>query len=357
MIELNADKHTNNIAWVPRALAQCGVATCLVVISSLQAAPLTRPCFTIETNVERLLCYDVLFGASSKGKLERSDEPLTEKLTEEPSAQDTHGSILRDRLKKEEVITYNQFAITPHKPNYILPVSYNDNPNTNLYTEQAPDNKLADSLDNYELKFQLSFKIPLVKEFIFLDSSLWFAYSQVAFWQMYNLDVSSPFRETNYEPELIWVNKTDFKIFGFENSFITIALNHQSNGQAKPLSRSWNRIIANFIMEKNNLILSIKPWYRFPENSEDDGNPDIDKYMGYSEFSALYKYKEHLSTIMFRNNMRSENETTAELTYTFRFSERFKGIAQYFNGYGESLIDYNHRVSRIGVGILITDWL
>ena len=101
----------------------------------------------------------------------------------------------------------------------------------------------------------------------------------------------------------------------------------------------------------------MKPWYRIPEDDEDDGNPDIEKYMGYADFSALVKYNEHLSTVLLRNNFRSKNKTTVELTYTFRFNDRLKGIAQYFNGYGESLLDYNHRSQRIGVGILITDWL
>ena len=302
-------------------------------------------CHTIQDNHQRLLCYD------------RKNLPASEKISNDASDTEAIDSILGERLQKEQVLNYNEFVITPHKPNYILPVTYNNNPNSELYNDLAPDDKLAGNLDKYELKFQLSFKIPLVQDFIFKESSLWFGYSQVAFWQMYNFKISSPFRETNYEPELIWVNKTDYEIFGFKNSIITLALNHQSNGRAKPLSRSWNRITANFIMERKNTILSFKPWYRLPEDSEDDGNPDIDKFLGYAEYSALYKYKEHLSTIMLRNNMRSHNKTTAELTYTFRFNDRFKGIAQYFNGYGESLIDYNHRVRRLGIGILITDWL
>lgn len=322
-----------------------GIAFCLGAV----AAEAPASCHVIIDDHQRLLCYD-------RQNLSEQIPAISTEETESTEAPGA-GSILQARFEKEETINYNQFAITPHKPNYILPLTYNNNPNNNLYTEQAPDDKLANNLDKYELKFQLSFKIPLVRQFLYEESSLWFAYSQVAFWQTYNFGSSSPFRETNYEPEFIWVNKTNFEIFGFKNSFITLALNHQSNGRSKPLSRSWNRIIAQFILERNNTILSFRPWYRLPEDEKDDGNPNIEKYLGYAEFSALQKYKEHLSTIMLRNNLRSENKTTVELTYTFKFSNRFKGIAQYFNGYGESLLDYDHRVQRIGIGILITDWL
>lgn len=313
------------------------------------AAETPVSCHTITDDHQRLLCYD----------RQNLSEQIPSISAENPDSNSaaSAGSILQERIKKEETINYNQFAITPHKPNYILPLTYNNNPNNEIYETLAPNDRLAGDLDKYELKFQLSFKIPLIRQFLVEESSLWFAYSQVAFWQMYNFDASSPFRETNYEPEFIWVNKTNFDVFGFRNSFITLAINHQSNGRSKPLSRSWNRIVAQFILERNNTILSLKPWYRLPEDDKDDGNPNIEKYLGYAEFSVLQKYKEHLSTIMLRNNLRSENKTTVELTYTFKFSNRFKGIAQYFNGYGESLLDYDHRVQRLGVGILITDWL
>lgn len=317
------------------------VATALV--SNTYAAENSASCHAILDNNERLLCYDKI----NKSPVDTSTN------YEDKSASQT--SILIERANKEAVLNYNRFAITPHKPNYLLPLTYNNNPNTGIYNELTPGDKFSRNLDKYELKFQLSFKLPIVREFFGRDSSLWFAYSQVAFWQMYNFDESAPFRETTYEPELIWVNKTDFKLFDFKNTFITLALNHQSNGNSEPLSRSWNRLVASFILERNNIILAFKPWYRFPES--DDNNPDIDEYLGYADFYALFKYKEHLSTIMFRNNLKSENKTTVELTYTFGISNRFKGIAQYFNGYGESLIDYNHRAQRFGVGILITDWL
>lgn len=300
-------------------------------------------CREIDNDSERLACYD-------QQSAQKKTVPTIK----------SHGdeSLLHERLAKEQSTNYNEFAITPHKPNYLLPLTYNNNTNEELYQELVPDEKIATDHDEYELKFQISFKVPLVKQFVHDNGNLWFGYSQVAFWQMYNLDSSAPFRETNYEPELMWANKTDFKVFGFTNSFIVLAFNHQSNGQEKPLSRSWNRLTAQFILEKDHVVLTFKPWYRFPEDRDDDDNPDIDEYLGHAEFTVLYKYKEHLSSVMLRNNMRAnDNRTTVELTYTFKINDRLKGVAQYFNGYGESLIDYNHRSQRFGIGVMLTDWL
>jgi phospholipase A1 len=252
--------------------------------------------------------------------------------------------------------SFDEFVITPHKPNYILPVTYNDNLDASNYA--APPASGEGDLQKVEVKFQLSLKVPLAKQFITSNGNLWFAYSQLSFWQLYNSDISSPFRETNYEPELMWALGTDNEIFGIRNSVITLSLNHQSNGRAEPLSRSWNRIIANFIFDKDNYVFSFRPWYRIPESEDDDDNPDIHEYMGYGELAALYKYKKHQTTVMLRNNLDFDNNrNTVELTYTFPINERLKGIAQYFNGYGESLIDYNHRSHRVGVGVLLTDWL
>lgn len=293
-----------------------------------------RECFEIENDTDRLECYDE-----------------TQEETEiQPSA-------IEERLNKELALSYDELLITPHKPNYFLPVTYNDKLDASNYDIPNETPGEETEFQKVEVKFQLSFKVPLAKGFITDSGSLWFAYTQLAFWQLYNTDLSSPFRETNHEPELIWAHHADNEIFGLRNSLITVSLNHQSNGRSEPLSRSWNRIIANFLFEKDNYIFSIKPWYRIPESSDDD-NPDIDDYMGYGELGMLVKYQNHQGTVMLRNLIGiDEGHTTIELNYTFSFSKRIKGIAQYFYGYGESLIDYNVLSNRIGIGILLTDWL
>jgi phospholipase A1 len=87
---------------------------------------------------------------------------------------------------------------------------------------------------------------------------LYFAYTNRSFWQLYN-ENSAPFRETNHEPEIFLLMPTDWELFGFKNSFINLGFVHQSNGRGGTLSRSWNRIYASFLFEKDDFLLVFKP--------------------------------------------------------------------------------------------------
>ena len=268
------------------------------------------------------------------------------------------GSALLKRRMQEEMTQDNPFVITPHKPNYILPVTYNSHPN------QAPY-PFGESLDNVEMKFQFSFKLPLVRDIFHNNGKLFFAYTNQSYWQAYNKDVSSPFRETNHEPEFFLTVDNDWNLFGMTNRSNGIGIVHQSNGRSEFLSRSWNRIYGFFVFDRGHFMMVIKPWYRIPEDEktsptdpEGDDNPDIEKYLGYGELYAFYKWERQTIGLMLRNNLRRhENKGAVQLDWTFPVSRKVKGYVQYFNGYGESLIDYNASVNRIGIGVLLTDWL
>jgi phospholipase A1 len=73
----------------------------------------------------------------------------------------------------------------------------------------------------------------------FKSFRLWAAFTQQAYWQAFNVGNSSPFRESNYEPELIGT-------FGTGNAngwkLHILGLLHQSNAGSEPDSRSWNRL-------------------------------------------------------------------------------------------------------------------
>jgi phospholipase A1/A2 len=270
-------------------------------------------------------------------------------------------SALDRRLTLEKQARESTWMIQPHRPNYILPLTYLENPNTQPMRDAG--GKLQDpvqqELDNIEIKFQLSFKLLLWEDMLGDNGDLNFAYTQQSIWQAYNFDASSPFRDTNYEPELFAFFDTDYDMLGLRGRGLSLGAAHQSNGRGdEDLSRSWNRIYANFVFERGNFACSIKPWYRIPEDEEDDNNPDIEDYYGYGEFRAAYKLKEQVFATMLRNNLDlDENKSTVQLDWTFPLTKYFKGYVQYFYGYGECLLDYNHRDQRIGVGLLLSDWL
>ncbi|WP_251358101.1 phospholipase A [Kangiella sp. TOML190] len=286
------------------------------------------------------------------------EKPASE--TQEAAKEESH--LVKSRMRQEYRARNNRFAILPHKPNYILPVSYNDSPNEDVLN--LPDD--GRELDEIEVKFQVSFKTPIWDGIFGDNTALFFAYTGQSYWQAYNSEYSSPFRETNHQPEFFaqWV--TDWKIGDWQIPTFWAGIEHQSNGRSGLLSRSWNRIYTQWVFEKDRWVISFKPWWRIPEDEKDDpfdaegdDNPDIDDYMGYFELQTRYQWNEHNFGIMLRNNLRSDNRGATQFDWTFPLDDKGKlrGYIQLFNGYGESLIDYNRNTSRIGVGILLTDWL
>lgn len=263
-----------------------------------------------------------------------------------------NGSLIDRRLELERRTYDNPFVITPHRPTYILPISYTDDPDPG-------GNPLMDQM---EMKFQFSFKIPLVLD-LFGDAggSLAFGYTQRSYWQAFNDEESSPFRETNHEPEIMlgFLNNYTIPFTGFKNRLIVVGLNHQSNGRSEPQSRSWNRLYLDMIMENEDIYLSFKPWWRIPESESTDNNADIDEYMGRFELRGiLYDNDERTYGFMIRNNLHSdENRGALQLDWTFPIAGRLDGYFQYFNGYGESLIEYDRYQRRYSVGVMLTNWL
>jgi phospholipase A1 len=267
------------------------------------------------------------------------------------------GSVEK-RLEAEDESVLRPFSLMTHKPNYVLAAAYN----TEGWTDRVLDQSTTQtsSYEDYEAQFQVSIKVPLGIG-LFSDRVDWYAaYTNRSFWQVYDHVDSEPFRETNHEPETWLQMKNDWTIFGFRNSINSFGIVHQSNGQSGDLSRTWNRLYGNFVFEKGDWALSYKPWvWIFKEYGEVD-NPDIDDYMGHGEFRAAYAHGGHVISGMIRNQFESGFDRGAvELGWSFPVFDYpyLKGYVQYFHGYGESLIDYNRKVNRIGIGISITDWL
>ena len=287
-------------------------------------------------DAKRLRCYDQR-SRQLAGDSDVSETTVTRGIWEE--------RILKDADRET-------FTLTARKPNYIA-YSYLSSPNQVPYEFLGED----DELDNSEIKFQLSFQTKLADDMLDGKADLWFSYTQVAYWQLFNGDISAPFRETNYEPEIYAAFLTDYDILGLNGRKINLGITHQSNGRAEPLSRSWNRIYAEFFFIRNDFVISFKPWYRIKESSDEDDNPDIKDYMGNYEIRAAQRWNGHLFSAMVRNLFDSEHRYNSELQWSFPITQRLRGLVQWYNGYGENMIDHDHKNHRIAIGILMTDWL
>jgi phospholipase A1/A2 len=288
----------------------------------------------------------------------------TVKPDDEDNTQDASNTpkTLHKRMTMEAFNRANRFVLTPNKRNFFLPVSYNDSPNAEPY-QGTDESSFFNGLRNTEAELQLSIKILLRENIFGKNGHLYLGYTNHSFWQVYSNTDSAPFRETDHEPELILSFTNDLTIFGFSNSINEIILNHQSNGQGELLSRSWNRIMLNSVFEKGNFVFSVKPWYRIPEQAQaypgdpdGDDNPDIEHYLGNFEASAAYKYDSNIFSLMLRNNLESDNKGAVELGWSFPITSNLRGQFKYFNGYGNSLIDYNDNQNIFALGIIFTDF-
>lgn len=284
-------------------------------------------------------------------------ETIAEATTEvEGESVITEDSAVSRRSMFERAEDLNPFVILPHRPNYII--LSNNTASLNEAPFEAANSSRDVDFQPWETKFQISLKAPVYRGIFGDNGDLFFAYTNRSFWQMFNKEGSAPFRESNHEPEAWLEFENDYELLGFRNSIIRTGISHQSNGQSGALSRSWNRLYADFVIERDDLYLSIKPWWRIPESNSNDDNPDIDRYMGNVEVSALYKYGEHNFDVMIRNNLRSgDNYGAVQFGWSFPLFKKFRGYVQWFNGYGESLIDYDAHSNSIGFGIQFSDWL
>src|SRR5690606_9436555 len=134
-------------------------------------------------------------------------------------------------------------------------------------------------------------------------------------------------------------------------------INHQSNGRSEPLSRSWNRLVLSFGLDRGNWAFVARPWWRIPEGSDDD-NPDIEDYVGRGDAMLVYNNGRHEFAVLGRHSLRGGEDSrgAVQLDWGFPIDGNLRGHVQLFHGYGESLIDYNHKATYLGLGISLLEW-
>ncbi len=292
------------------------------------------------------------------------EEAAATPVPEPPNREIESETLLMDAVRYKELIEKKAsqvpFLILPHKPNYLMPFSYQENPYNEPFENFVGEDEWP-GLSHQEAAFQLSIKYKIMDLPGRKDNRLYVAYTNQSYWQVYNSKISRPFRETNHEPEIMAVFNPEWKYL----SRAYVSLSHQSNGQYTEFSRSWNRIIVGAFHITGNSVIGVTPWWRIPETQKadpedpsDNDNPDIDDYMGYGEFIYLKMFGPRTLTLRLRNNLREENNRgaiTAE--WSFPITPRVKGFVHYFEGFGESLIEYNHYQKRLGFGFKVSDYL
>ena len=255
-----------------------------------------------------------------------------------PGAQETTS--LGDEVSR--ILDYNaanniKNGFSPHRPNYLLPFITSD------YNYDRNET---------EVKFQISMKQRFLR---FYGWALYIGYSQRSFWQAYDESESRPFRENNFNPE-IFIRTKMWNGWRFD-----CGMEHESNGESSITSRSWNRAYITPYYENKYIRLSLKTWYRFPEeekenpdDSEGDDNPDIHKYFGYNELGLTFKIHNLYLTTMSRWNFRHRKGAFCmDATYPM-YTSSMHWFVQYWEGYGESLIDYDLRQRKFGFGFMFT---
>jgi len=311
-------------------------------------------CLEIADTAERLACFDREIGAAVHGAAAAAIPPPADPgpaagevpvATGPASLIDAAWGFLPD--SKPAYVRLNQ-------PNYILFGRYTTDVN------EAPYQPLLDAFaeegdfQNVEAKFQLSIKGRLATT----DDhrwGLWFAYTQLSLWQMYSSDMSHPFRETNYEPEIFGSFRPGIDVGGMQWNLLNFGYNHQSNGRSDPISRSWDRLFVEAGFERDNFVLLARAWTRINPPDDEDDNPDILDYYGYGEVTGFYKWRGNSFTVMGRGNL-STGKGAAQFTWATRpLLGPLRGYFQVFTGYGESLIDYNWNQTTIGLGVTVND--
>jgi phospholipase A1 len=314
-------------------------------------------CARIVDSGRRLECFDRLAAMNSgpdntaQPAPQRAPPPEAVLPTAKSAGQPPGRFSLADHWELDPEHKLGVFSFRPHQTNYLL-ASYTHAPNDAPYRPFRSLTSPSAEISNAELAFQLSFKMKLLENALGTPAGLWFGYTQNSFWQANNQEASSPFRETNYQPELMAVVPVNFSLLGMNARFINFGFSHQSNGQTSTLSRSWNRVYAQIGMEHGDFTLLTRVWKRLNENKEEDENPDIVDYMGRGDIAGIYRRNGHEFSALVRYNFRTDRGA-GQLGWAFPLAGNLKGYVQLFSGYGQSLIDYNYYQRTIGLGVLV----
>jgi phospholipase A1/A2 len=352
-------------------IASCGVSinagaqTASETRASISSDPAWQQCAALSDDpAERLACFDRW---ARQPPAEAQPQPAA---IPQADCRDPKLSTLSRFWELEAASDCGRFNIRGYNPislSWAIADSVNTSPSS-----PAPGHTAAvtDYLTS-EGRIQLSVRTKIGSGLLPVDNwggrdSLWFGYTQQSYWQLFASSLSRPFRVTDHEPELIYIVPTDVDLpQGWRLRYSGISLNHQSNGQPLPLSRSWNRVILMAGMEKDQRFsVTARAWQRIPEDASSDDNPDISDLVGRGEISAKWNVnQDNTLGVTVRHSLASTANGSVRIEWLQTLGQdkpnRASGLRlhiQVFSGYGDSLLDYNYLRTVLNIGLSLVDW-
>lgn len=204
---------------------------------------------------------------------------------------------------------------------------------------------------NTNIKFQISIAQRLTRATLPWGTYLYLFYSQKCFWNV--LENSMPMTDLNFNPG-IGLTKPLF----VKNRYIgkvSLIIEHESNGRDSIWSRSWNKVsLSANIMLSRNLMVHGKLWIPIVDGMN---NQDILKYSGIFQtgFQAITNNRRFNFgvTLVKRQGWNLNFNTIVDVSFRILKSDNQFLYLQYYNGYGEGLLDYKQFHSQLRLGLLI----
>lgn len=204
---------------------------------------------------------------------------------------------------------------------------------------------------NTNIKFQISIAQRLTNATLPWGTYLYLFYTQKCFWNV--LENSMPMTDLNFNPGIGLT-----KPFFAKNRYIgkmTLIVEHESNGRDSIESRSWNRVaLASNVMVTKNLMVHGKIWIPIVDGMN---NKDIVNYCGFwqvgTQFISNNKRFVAGITCVKRKGWNLNSNVTVDLAYRIFRKENQYLYCQFYNGFGEGLLDYNRFHCQIRIGLLI----
>jgi len=322
-------------------------------------------------DAKRLACYDAIFRPNAVQ--DTVPTPITppaarhepDALVQVATTPDGKGLVASDYMGRfwelEPSAKRGTFVVRTFQPNYLLPAHYSSRINVAPSSPTHPDGGRFPEYRQTEAELQLSLRAKAVEDFLLPDADLWLAYTQRSIWQLWNSQYSAPFRSSDYQPEAIFVVPIPEKLgelggSGWRWRMMMAGVAHESNGFGAPLSRSWNFAYLGTTFTRDDFALHARFNWRAFEKGVND-NPNITDDIGNTELGASWLPGETTMQLTARTSFKAWDRGSLKFEWTRPvWADRPDGLRWYvqlFSGYGETMLDYNHRQNSIGLGFTL----